>query len=529
MYKILIVDDEELERNALRAIINKGIDSIIEIEEAVNGREAIVKSKSFNPDIIFLDIKMPGINGIEAARIIKETDSTISLIFLTAFNQFDYAQEAIQIGVDDFIIKPSSENRVLEVITKLITKIDNRKSDLDHKENNEIKLSRATGYLENEFIYNLSVRGITEEKFENYLSILDTDFYSARAGIVKLLFDTYPIHVDSGYQKQVLKKRCAFILKSSLKKKGIITFFNIDLSNVYFLLSLNREENNNLETQYIPALISELISEIKKAINIEIIIGIGSSFTDPTKALSSFLTAKNNLGRLPENEKSLLPEQEDEIDLFPITLEIGMEQAILNGNRNDVMKIFQQINEWFESSILSFEEKKKNLLELVTILKHAAAYQFPNGKCLIDDNEIRESAGAVILLSSINIFLNDLLEQIHKIQEIENNPAIEKACKFIDTNYKNDITLEETASHCSLSSFYFSKLFKKRKKLTFIDYLTNRRIEEADKLLLETNLSIKEISRAVGYNNPNYFTRVFKRVHSSSPSSFRSNKMLRQQ
>ena len=74
MYRILRVDDEELERNALRAIINKGIDSIIEIEEAINGREAIVKSKSFNPDIIFLDIKMPGINGIEAARIIKEKD-----------------------------------------------------------------------------------------------------------------------------------------------------------------------------------------------------------------------------------------------------------------------------------------------------------------------------------------------------------------------------------------------------------------------------------------------------------------------
>ncbi len=529
MYKILIVDDEELERNALRAIINIGIDSIIELEEAVNGRQAIVKSRSFNPDIIFLDIKMPGINGIEAARVIRETDSGVLIVFLTAFNQFDYAHEAIQIGVNDFIIKPASENRVLKVISKLITKIDNRRSDLDQKENNKLKLSRATVYLENEFIYNLSVRGITEEKFKNYMSILDTDFYSARSGIVKLLFDTYPIHVGSSYQKQVLKKRCTFILKSILKKKGITTFINIDLSNIYFLLSLDHKENNNLEPQHIPALILELVSEIKKIINIEIVIGIGSIFTDPEKALSSFLNAKNNLGRSPKNENNLLHEQGNKIHFFPIALEVGMEQAVLIGNRNVVMEIFLQINEWFESSILNFDQKKKYLLELVTVLKHAAAYQFPNGKCLVDDTEIRESAGAVILLSSINIFLNDLLEQIHKIQEIENNPAIEKACKFIDINYKNDITLEETASHCRLSSFYFSKLFKKRKKLTFIDYLTNRRIEEADKLLLETSLSIKEISREVGYNDPNYFTRVFKKVHSSSPTSFRSNKMLRQQ
>jgi two-component system response regulator YesN len=415
------------------------------------------------------------------------------------------------------------------VITKLITKIDNRKSNLDQKENNELKLSRATGYLENEFIYNLSVRGITDEKFENYLSILEIDFYSARAGIVKLLFDTYPIHVDSSYQKQVLKKRCAFILKSNLKKKGIITFFNIDLSNIYFLLSLNQEKNNNLENQYISSLISELTREIKKTINIEVKIGIGSVFTNPSKALSSFSKAKNDLGKLSENEKDFFPEQENEITLFPINLEIEMEQAVSNGKRNDVMEIFQQISEWFESSTLSFEEKKKNLIELVTVLKHAAAYQFPNGKCLIDDSEIKESSGSVIFLSSINIFLNDLLEQIHRIHEIENSPAIEKACKFINDNYKNDITLEETASYCRLSSFYFSKLFKKRKKLTFIDYLTNRRIEEAKKFLLETNLSIKEISSEVGYNDPNYFTRVFKRVLSISPTSFRSYKMLRQQ
>ena len=258
-------------------------------------------------------------------------------------------------------------------------------------------------------------------------------------------------------------------------------------------------------------------------------IGIGSVFTNPSKALSSFSSAKNDLGRIPENEKSFLPNQEDEITLFPINLEIGMEQAVLSGKRKDVMEIFQQISEWFESSTLSFEEKKKNLIELVTILKHAAAYQFPNGKCLLDDSEIIESSGSVVLMSSINMFLNELLEQIHRIHEIENSPAIEKACKFIDTNYKKDITLEETATHCRLSSFYFSKLFKKRKKLTFIDYLTNRRLEEAGKLLAETDLSIKEISREVGYNDPNYFTRVFKRVLSISPTSFRSNKMLRQQ
>ena len=116
-------------------------------------------------------------------------------------------------------------------------------------------------------------------------------------------------------------------------------------------------------------------------------IGIGSLFTNPSKALSSFSKAKNDLGRMAENEKTLLPEKEDETTLFPIDLEIGMEQAILSGKRVEVMELFQQINEWFESSTLGFEEKKKSMIELVTVLKHAAAYQLPDGKCLIDESE----------------------------------------------------------------------------------------------------------------------------------------------
>ena len=107
MFKLLIADDEQLERDALHFIILKSIDSISNIEEAVNGREAIDKAWKMKPDIIILDINMPGINGIEAAWKIRENHETASIIFLTAvfFHQFDYAHEAIKVGADDYIVK----------------------------------------------------------------------------------------------------------------------------------------------------------------------------------------------------------------------------------------------------------------------------------------------------------------------------------------------------------------------------------------------------------------------------------------
>jgi len=527
MYKLLIADDEQIEIDALKAIVNKGIDSILDIQEAVNGREAIVKSQTYQPDIVFLDIKMPGINGIEAARSIRENSPSVSIVFLTAFNQFEYAQEAIQIGVDDFIIKPSSETRVLEVINKILTKIKNQRNEENKKRDNELKLSRVTDYMENELIYNLAVTGITEEKFTNYLAILDMRFSSGRAGIVKILYETYPIHVDSINQKKVLMKRSAFIIKSKLEEYGFVTLFNKELSNLYFFPIMEKQSNLGSEKKDSAELSQLLALEIEKTLNLKVIIGIGSSFNDPVKSLKSFAQAKAILGNITNKNINLNNNSSEGV--FPLNLEIDMEQAILNGNRENTINTLQKIREWFDNTNSEFEIKKKAVLELVTVLKHAAAYQLPNGKCIVDEIDMKDSLNSITLLSGLNIFLNELLEQIDSAKKIENSPAIEAACLYIDTNYLKDITLEETASHCRLSSFYFSKLFKKEKGITFIDYLTGKRISKAKKLLVTSNLSIKEICANTGYSDPNYFTKVFKKVESISPSNYRSNKILKQQ
>jgi two-component system response regulator YesN len=515
MYKLLIADDEQIERNALKAIVNKGIDSIVDIQEAVNGREAIVMSRTLQPDIVFLDIKMPGINGIEAAKTIRENSKTVSIVFLTAFNQFEYAQEAIQIGVEDFIIKPYSEIRVLEVLSKILDKIAKRRIEENKNRNNELKLSKVTGYMENEFIYNLSVHGITKEKFNNYLAFLDIGFYSGRGGIVKVLYETYPIHVDSSYQKQVLMKRSSFIIKSILAKNGLITLSNNELSNLYFISITETQDGFNQNNN----------DAIEKTLNLKVLVGIGPLFTDPGKSLASFSQAKIMLGNTSKSSNKSIKTMENET--FPLNFEIDMEHAILNGNREKTLSTLQILREWFESTNLNFETKKKSVLELATVLKHAAAYQLPDGRCTTDENDIKESANSISVFFNFNIFLNELLEQIAYVKEIGNRPAIESACIFIKNNYSKDITLEETASHCNLSSFYFSKLFKKEKGITFIDFLTNERIQEAKELLENGHLSIKEISGKIGYSDPNYFTKVFKKVESISPTAYRSNILLK--
>ena len=111
MYTLLIADDEGLEREALRYIIQRGNERIDRIIEAANGREAVESARSQEPDIAILDIKMPGTNGVEAARKIKEFLPSCRIIFLTAFDTFDYAREALRLGAEDFLVKPVEDDR----------------------------------------------------------------------------------------------------------------------------------------------------------------------------------------------------------------------------------------------------------------------------------------------------------------------------------------------------------------------------------------------------------------------------------
>jgi len=520
MFKILIADDEQLEREAIKAVINKGIDSVIEIHEAGNGREAVVVAKSFNPDIIFMDIKMPGINGIEAARIIREYSSNISLVFLTAFNQFDYAQEAIQIGVDDFIIKPAPESWVLAVMRKIMKKIEKERAEHSQGEDNELRLNRVKEYLETEFVYNLAIRGLNEDKFTNYLTILDLPFYGGIGCIAALQFNTYPISVGSDYHKQVLGKRAAFIIKSVVNARGFPILLNLELTNIYFVVIQPSQETPLPEERDWTSLAGEIFNEVKKRLTIEIFVGFGKVFYHPENSVSSFAAAKMVLS------KRLFSADKHDIALTGpphfLNLEIELEEALLKEKRDDVLEVFQKLRERIETEGFSFAQTKKYILELSIVIKHSPVYQFPGVTEHIDFTGLNNALNVTILMDEFIIFLNTLLQYKLQMSEMYYSPAVESASQFIDDNYRNNISLEDAASIAGLSSFYFSRVFKKSKGITFIEYLTSLRIDEAKRLLKKTSLSIREISETIGYGDQNYFTRVFKRSESISPSAFRA-------
>ena len=185
MYRILLADDEGIVTNSLSFIIEKNFEGQYEIETAKSGRAAIEAAEHFRPDIVFMDIQMPGINGIEAMREIRKFAPSVIFVVLTAYDKFDYAKEAIGLGVFEYLNKPVNQKIVVEVITRAMKELDmrreKRKNDLQVME----RLETVIPVIENGFIYSILFQEHFDEDIANYKNLLGIETsYGYMMGVV---------------------------------------------------------------------------------------------------------------------------------------------------------------------------------------------------------------------------------------------------------------------------------------------------------------------------------------------------------
>ena len=155
MFKLLVVDDEKIVIDAVTFIIEKEFKEVIESTSAKSGREAIEKCQSFNPDIVLMDIRMPGINGMEAINEIKKTKLNTVFIIVSAYEQFEYAKEAIRLGVNEYILKPIIKKNLVNtldnIIKVLIIDKEKKRVELENIENYQ----NLIPFIEHGFIYSI--------------------------------------------------------------------------------------------------------------------------------------------------------------------------------------------------------------------------------------------------------------------------------------------------------------------------------------------------------------------------------------
>lgn len=175
MYRIMLADDEGIVIDSLKFIIEKEFGDLCEIQYAKTGRSVIELAESFRPDIAVMDIQMPGINGIDAIKEIKKSNSSTVFIVMSAYDKFDYAQEAISLGVLEYITKPMERKRILAVLKKAMEIIDREKEKRKRELLVKEKLETVVPIIESGLISNILLQEHFEEDIENYKTLLGID------------------------------------------------------------------------------------------------------------------------------------------------------------------------------------------------------------------------------------------------------------------------------------------------------------------------------------------------------------------
>ena len=527
MYKIMIADDEGIVIDSLKFVLEKEFGKECQIEYAKTGRSVIELAENFRPDISIMDIQMPGINGIDAMKEIREKNKDVIFIVMSAYDKFDYATEAIKLGVLDYITKPMEKNRIISVVKRAMAIIDKerarRSNDLMIME----KMEMVIPMLESGLIYSIFLQDKFSEEAFNYKNILGiSEDYGYMMAVVCGERDE-DSNLTNAVGSSVRLQNHYSELRSYLKDfcQGIIG--NVMSNKIAVLVPYNKSEMDLTTRNELIEKTREFTRTLQKKLSGDFKIGIGGvkEFSRMNESYDEALQALLNAnGRVAHaDDLELRCEYEEN---YPVETEKKMFEMVEKGDyagaANAAGKYFDWMSSNFADSIMDIRLK---ILEFVIRAEHIMhdkggnTYEFKSRT-----DYLPTVMGTTNLEELKKWFLDKITDVTRKVGNNRNEKSeslIEKAEAFIRRNYMKEISLDDISSYCNISSYYFSKLFKQETGENYVEYLTRIRIENAKKMLSDSEVSIKEISYSVGFSDPNYFSRAFKKYEGVSPTEYK--------
>ncbi|KAA0544135.1 response regulator [Bacillus sp. BGMRC 2118] len=504
MMKLLIVDDEQIEREGLNVILQRAFPKL-KIEQAKNGVHALEIVEKFHPDLILMDIKMPGMNGLETIERISTTHPHIKFVMVTAYDSFDYARQAIKLGVKDFLLKPSKANEIVTTVAKVLTQCEEEKHVLAREKIQREALQKTLPLVETDIVTQLLFDHVHDVHLDMLVEMLGSETNEEKFVMVVLL----PPGSEKYYS--LIKE------KVRMTRRGWVgALYGRQLPIIVF-----RDSEKSFRSQAI-SLVNEILSIAKEEGEGKWFIGIGNvcssmngirqSYqeslyvtTDPAAPSKYRFYQDVSPSYMAEVYKAKQRELYDHIRL---------------GNWSDVSLYIMNLIQNYENTEIPLLEIQQRVLELlweasriiselgIEVETPLFSFHVKNGR------ELR---------SETNLLLSRLKEVYSSHRINYEADTINTIKKYIIENSHRDISLEILGENVGLSPIYISKLFKEKLGINYIDFLTECRIEQAKKLMTDTDKSIKEITFEVGYHEPNYFSRVFKKMVGSSPMEYRKS------
>ncbi|MBO7583308.1 MAG: response regulator [Treponema sp.] len=516
MYNILITDDEQIVIDSLSYIISKNFENEAKVFTALSGTEAIEIVMKENIDILFMDINMPGLSGLETVSVITKLKPNIVFVILSAFDRFQYAQTAIELGAYKYITKPVNRNVVIETIRGAINLLQEKQGKLSADMELHKKLDLVSPMIENDFIYACIFNNEKSIDLSAYLEY----FNLSESPWVFCCFEFPNINADNQYAiyikiHELLNKehRC---LISSFMMNRIVVFFPLYSENPDY-----NEVQEQIKKIY-NTLCYNISSGIRGGVST---IGNDKSILQVSynEALSALNKSDSNGGLVFASQQTSKAKQNSSHGEFKNQLL----KKLSVGDSSGVKSFLELFSTELFSGELELDKIKNSFFELIVtannttreINKGFVSSTFDNAFATLTSLNDKK-----LIKDFAQTFLLECTAAISTVRKTDTNPIIKKVCDYVEENLAKDISLEMAADFAGVSSFYLSKLFKEEKGETYINYVSDKRLEKSCQLLAQTDLSIKEITATIGYNDQNYYSRIFKTKYGLSPKEYRKEK-----
>jgi two-component system response regulator YesN len=537
MYKVIIVDDEILARVGIKSLIPWHEHGIELVGECENGKQAYDMAKELLPDIIITDVKMPVMNGIELIKALKAEGMNFKFIMLSSYDDFEFVKEAMRLGAEDYILKLQVEpEELLKVLNNIFNKIEQERTEKNRNIHIKKQIHDDISVLKGKFLKDLICGNVfnehdIEKSFKAYNIALP------QTNLICLVIRIEDMDMYHNYTKDdiyMLKSTVINIIEEiSLNYgTGYVCDSEPDLYKV--VCSVRIDDSASSLYNSICQMAKDLKEFLKHSMNLTVSIGVSDihmKYSDISRAYREAREAIDNsftyLAGSTIAYSDVKSPSSDHIGI-PLEEELNeLESSLKNYSLSGIQKAFDSL---IRRVIQSNNVSKKYMNGICHILIFVVNVFIKNNNLSPEEiwGKDENPYDQVSRLKNLNDFIgwikkiNDSIITIIN-QENESNVIILRAKQFINKNFCNNISLEVVSEHIGLSPSYFSSLFSRATGESFIDYVTNLRINLAKQLLKSSKYKIYEISEMVGYDNTHYFSRIFKKNVGVSPLDFKAH------
>lgn len=524
MYTVVVADDEKELRKALIRNVNWAEIGFQLVGEAENGAEALELVEKLEPDLLLTDIKMPFLSGIELARQVREVKPATQIAFLSGYDDFSYAQQAIQYNIISYILKPVSAVEINEELINIKNKIDEKYKEFTAHNQTQEQLKAA------EFLLPLMLdgfRGSLSEKQQEGILENAVRFGILNAKNSELRYAVTVVEIFDEDGENITEPANVNAVDTILKKYVKHMSFYIEGKVVSLLVATGAGFD-----KYLHILTEEIAQSVHRIMKKVCVIGISRAVEKLENVHESYIEAVNAVGYSKRNGNGIQfisdIERADEYDVEGMKSFSNDVESLIRGGT--CLELENYLNNTFDKMM----EAHVSITTMNFVMVQMILAVFQIVYAVADHDMLQELQKQNPLSSRIAYedfsklkkkYIGFCLtaQKIIAEQRKKSSALIcDKALKLIETRYMDpDISLVSISTEIAVSPNYLSALIKKSTGSTFTDILTKKRITIAKEMILCTSMKVREISEKCGYNDQHYFSYCFKRVVGISPNACR--------